>query len=254
MKSAVFWELIKLQNVAVKFYLFLFLLILASALVLLGRLVIGASEQQPSSKLFPTGEANFAQAMYWSPQDTRDRFDLSDLYRASVLRTHLLGRGLFWLGHFGSSTFGLFGLYPLSLSKSAGFVSLLSWESFISFYIWCYLISTILACLFTLGVRISWKKLCRKGNMEGEFEQIITKIRLSIKTTTANCRVSFIDLYLVFPTNFRIVFLSLTNTAILLERWLWYYHKAWVTTVSCVQTIVVITVKNISWNFLTGNL
>ena len=51
--------------------------------------------------------------------------------------------------------------------------------------------------------------------MEGEFEQI----RLSIKTTTANnCRVSFIDLYLVFPTNFRIVFLFLTNTAILLER------------------------------------
>ena len=136
----------------------------------------------------------------------------------TVLRTHLLGRGLIWLGHFGSSTFGLFGLYPLSLSKSAGFVSLLSWESFIGFYIWCYLISTILACLFTVGVRISWKKLCRKGNMEGEFDQIITKIRLSIKTTTANRRVSFIDLYLVFPTNFRIVFLSLTNTAILLER------------------------------------
>ena len=172
----------------------------------------------------------------------------------TVLRTHLLGRGLIWLGHFGSSTFGLFGLYPLSLSKSAGFASLLSWESFISFYIWCYLISTILACLFTVGVRISWKKLCRKGSMEGEFEQIITKIRLSIKTTTANWRVSFMDLYLVFPTNFRTVFLPLTNTAILLERWLWYYHKAWVTTVTCVQTIVVITVKNISWNFLTGNL
>ena len=54
--------------------------------------------------------------------------------------------------------------------------------------------------------------------MEGEFDQIITKIRFSIKTTTANRRVSFIDLYLVFPTNFRIVFLPLTNTAILLER------------------------------------
>ena len=153
--------------------------------------------------------------MYWSPQDTRDRFDLSDLYSA---QDSFAWPRVIWLGHFGSSTFGLFGLYPLSLSKSAGFVSLLSWESFISFYIWCYLISTILACLFTVGVRISWKKLCRKGNMEGEFEQIITKIRLSIKTTTANCRVSFIDLYLVFPTNFRIVFLFLTNTAILLER------------------------------------
>ena len=59
--------------------------------------------------------------------------------------------------------------------------------------------------------------------MEGEFEQIITKIQqqtttTNCKTTTANCRVSFIDLYLVFPTNLRIVFLFLTNTAILLER------------------------------------
>ena len=37
------------------------------------------------------------------------------------------------------------------------------------------------------------------------------------RTTTTNCRVSFIDLYLVFPTNFRIVFLPHTNTVILLE-------------------------------------
>ena len=34
------------------------------------------------------------------------------------------------------------------------------WESLIGFYIWCYPISTILACLFSFGVRISWKKLC----------------------------------------------------------------------------------------------
>ena len=34
------------------------------------------------------------------------------------------------------------------------------WESFIGFYICCYPISTILACLFSVGVRISWKKLC----------------------------------------------------------------------------------------------
>ena len=39
----------------------------------------------------------------------------------------------------------------------------------------------------------------------------------AIRTTTTNCRVSFIDLYLVFTTNFRIVFLPLTNTVILLE-------------------------------------
>ena len=39
----------------------------------------------------------------------------------------------------------------------------------------------------------------------------------AIRTTTTNCRVRFIDLYLVFPTNFRIVFLAHTNTVILLE-------------------------------------
>ena len=39
----------------------------------------------------------------------------------------------------------------------------------------------------------------------------------AIRTTTTNCRVSFIDLYLVFPTNFRIIFLPHTNTVNLLE-------------------------------------
>ena len=38
-----------------------------------------------------------------------------------------------------------------------------------------------------------------------------------LRTTTNNCRVSFIDLYLVFPRNFRIVSLPHTNTVILLE-------------------------------------
>ena len=50
-----------------------------------------------------------------------------------------------------------------------------------------------------------------------------------IRTTTTNCRVCFIDFYLVFPTNFWIVFLPHTNTVILLKRVLWYYHRAWVT-------------------------
>ena len=34
------------------------------------------------------------------------------------------------------------------------------WESFTGFYICCYPISTILACLSSVGVRILWKKLC----------------------------------------------------------------------------------------------
>ena len=38
-----------------------------------------------------------------------------------------------------------------------------------------------------------------------------------LRITTTNYKVSFIDLYLVFPTTFRIVFLPHTNTVILLE-------------------------------------
>ena len=41
------------------------------------------------------------------------------------------------------------------------------------------------------------------------------KLRLSIK----NCRVTFIDFYSVFPTNFRIVFLPHTNSVILLKSY-----------------------------------
>ena len=41
----------------------------------------------------------------------------------------------------------------------------------------------------------------------------------TIRTATTTRRVSFIDLYLVFPTNFRIVFLPHTNTVVLLESY-----------------------------------
>ena len=73
-----------------------------------------------------------------------------------------------------------------------------SWKSFIDFYIWYYCISTILTCLFTVGIRISWEKVvvgrkhggrdaiscllpCVLYCMEGEFEQVIMKLRLIIK-------------------------------------------------------------------------
>ena len=39
-------------------------------------------------------------------------------------RPHFLGRALIWPSYFGEHVLGLFGLYPLSLSKSVGFVSL----------------------------------------------------------------------------------------------------------------------------------
>ena len=47
--------------------------------------------------------------------------------------------------------------------------------------------------------------------------QLIVVVLIVPRTTTINCRVSFIDLYLVFPRNFRTVFLPHTNTVILLE-------------------------------------
>ena len=46
----------------------------------------------------------------------------------------------------------------------------------------------------------------------------------ALRATTTNCRVSFIDLYLVFPRNFRIVFLPHTNTVILLG-YLWLERR-----------------------------
>ena len=42
-------------------------------------------------------------------------------------------------------------------------------------------------------------------------------VNWALRATTGNSRVSFIDLYLVFPTNFRIVFLPHTNTENLQE-------------------------------------
>ena len=39
-------------------------------------------------------------------------------------RPYFLGHTLIWPGYFGEHVLGLFGLYPLSLSKSVGFVSL----------------------------------------------------------------------------------------------------------------------------------
>ena len=42
------------------------------------------------------------------------------------------GRALIWHVHFGTSNFGLYGLNPSSLSKSAGFVSLAEKASLVS--------------------------------------------------------------------------------------------------------------------------
>ena len=87
------------------------------------------------------------------PQDSRDGFflytaqasfswphvDLARLLRRACSRS-------FWIISF-------------EFAKVCG-IRFSIWESFIGFYICCYSISTILACLFSVGVRISWKKLC----------------------------------------------------------------------------------------------
>ena len=50
----------------------------------------------------------------------------------TVPKPHFLGRALIWPGCFGEHVLGLFGLYPSSLSKSVGFVSLSGKASFVS--------------------------------------------------------------------------------------------------------------------------
>ena len=79
------------------------------------------------------------------------------------------------------------------------------WESFIGFYICCYPIITILACLFSFVVRISWKKLQAAWHLVSPTLYIIIVYTVNLnklsrnfvgalRTTTTNCRVSFIDL------------------------------------------------------------
>ena len=61
-----------------------------------------------------------------SPQDSRDGIF------CTVPRLHFPGRALIWPGCFGEHILGLFGLYPSSLSKSVGFVSLSGKASLVS--------------------------------------------------------------------------------------------------------------------------
>ena len=150
-----------------------------------------------------------------APQDSRDGFFL---YSARLLR-RACSRS-FWI-----VSFEFFKICGIRFSI---------WESFIGFYICCYPISTILACLFSVGVRISWKKLCWKGAWRRRWHLVSPTLYIiivytvnlnklsrnfvgALRTTTTNWRVSFIYLYLVFPRNFKIVFLPHTNTLNLLE-------------------------------------
>ena len=146
------------------------------------------------ANVFLAGEANFGQDMYRSlersPQNTRDGFDLYSAQASLAWPRVNLARPLrrivsrpFWI-------------VSLEFVKVCGILFSI-WESFTGVYVWCYTISTILACLFLVGLRISWKKLGWKGSMaakmssyvpylvyyciESEFEQIITRLRWRIK-------------------------------------------------------------------------
>ena len=54
------------------------------------------------------------------------------VFFCKVPRPHFPGRALIWPGCFGEHILGLFGLYPSSLSKSVGFVSLFGKHSLVS--------------------------------------------------------------------------------------------------------------------------
>ena len=56
----------------------------------------------------------------------------------TVPRPHFLGRALIWPGCFGEHILGLFGLYPSSLSKSVGFISLSGKASLVSHLLLSY--------------------------------------------------------------------------------------------------------------------
>ena len=166
----------------------------------------------------------------WSPQDSRDgiflhsaqaSFSWPRVDQARLLRRLILG---------------LFGLYPSSLSKSVGFIFLSgkaplvsisaailflrSWYVYFSLEFefrgkscveWEHVgengISCLLPCILLLYIEWIWTNYCKVSrNFVG-----------AIRTTTTNCRVSFIDPYLVLPRNFRMVFLPHTNTVILLD-------------------------------------
>ena len=110
----------------------------------------------PRANVFPAVVANFGKAMYRSLEGSTQ--DTWDGFFSTVPRPHFLGRALIWSG-FSASIFSAFWITSFEFVKVCG-IRFCIWESFIGFYICCYSITTILACLFSVGLRISWKKLC----------------------------------------------------------------------------------------------
>ena len=137
-----------------------FFLILTRALehiVCLGESHLSQVNNSRRADVFPAGVANFGKAMYRSlersTQDTQDGFFLYSAQASFSWPRVDLARLLrqaysppFWITSF-------------EFVKVCG-ICFSIWESLIGFYISCYPITTILACIFSIGVPISWKKLC----------------------------------------------------------------------------------------------
>ena len=180
------------------------------------------------SSIFPAGEGGFGQMVYRSPerspQDSRDGFFLY-IAQASFSWPRVdLARPL---RRACSRSFGIISFEFVKVCE----IRLSIWESFIGFL---YLLLFYLYDADMFIYRWSSKKLCWKGAWRRRwlfvsptlYIIIVYRVNLNklsrnfvgaLRTTTTNCRVSFIDLYLVFPRNFRMIFLPHTNTVILLE-------------------------------------
>ena len=143
------------------------------------------------SSIFPAGEGGFGQMRYWSlersPQDSREGVFLYSAQASfswpRVDLARLLRRAY------------------SAYSRSVWIISFVFVKVCgIRFSIWE-------SCILLLYTEWIWTNYCKLSrNFVG-----------AIRTTTINYRVSFIDLYLVFPRNFRMIFLPHTNTVILLE-------------------------------------
>ena len=234
-----------------------FFLILTRALehiVCLGESRLSQVNNTHQANVFPAGVASFGKAMYWSlERSTQDTQDLGWIF--FVQCPGLIFLVARWSGPATSaSIFSAFLDYILwvceSLRDSFFYLGKLRWFLYLllSYYynpgmfIFCWSsnfvekvavewghsgedgISCLLPCILLLYIECIWTNYCK----------LLWNFVGALRTTTTNCRVSFIDLYLVFPRNFRMVFLLLTNTVILLEQYCqWYYHKAWVTCNMC---------------------
>ena len=112
----------------------------------------------------------------------------------TVRRPHLLGRALIWPGHFAELSPFLFYMLRVYQSLRREFVSLAAGNASLVFISDAILFTRSYHIYLPLEVEFRGKRCIGKGAwrprcilpcvlycMEGKFEQIITKIRLSIK-------------------------------------------------------------------------